>query len=98
MCIEVTYGSGDWTGLMTAATSVSMVDDSTYAITPYFAAITDGDEFFTSSGYVGILGLGYSGICSDYTTCSTTSTSTIDATPYTDDLTTAGIIEDNIFT
>jgi len=99
MCVQVTYGSGSWSGLMADSTFVGMGSDSDYSGTDvYFAAITDGSDFFTSDGFQGILGLGYSGISNQYMECSSSSQQSIDATPFTDSLASASIIDENIFT
>jgi len=103
MCVDVTYGSGSWSGLMTASTYVAMGDDELLGTDIYFSAITSGSSFFTSEGFQGILGLGYTGICSNYEECSSSlsfakASSNIPATPYTDSLLSAGVISDNIFT
>jgi hypothetical protein len=101
MCVDVTYGSGSWSGLMTESTFVGM-GSSELGTDIYFSAITDGSSFFTSSGFQGILGLGYSGITSDYSTCVTKNSlatkQSIDATPFTDSLDTDSIISNNVFT
>jgi hypothetical protein len=99
MCVEVVYGSGSWSGLMTGPVYVGMGDsDSNYGTDVYFSAITSGSSFFTSDGFQGILGLGYSGIASDYESCTESDSSELDATPYFDSLTTAGVLDENVFT
>jgi hypothetical protein len=77
MCIEVTYGSGEWFGYEASSTYVGM--DSSLATDMTLAAITYQDEFFEGgSSYVGILGMAYDGIANGYSTstCSESSSKT----------------------
>jgi len=65
MCIDVTYGSGEWFGYEASSTYVGM--DSSLAADMTLAAITYQDEFFEGgSSYVGILGMAYDGIANGY--------------------------------
>ena len=47
LCIDVTYGSGSWDGMMTDKVKVGFVDDSTQLVdSVYLAGITSQDGFF----------------------------------------------------
>lgn len=76
MCIDVTYGSGEWFGYEASSTYVGMSSSLSTDMT--LAAITYQDEFFEGgSSYVGILGMAYSGIANGYSEseCSSSSSS-----------------------
>ena len=64
-CIEVTYGSGEWSGVEVAESYVSLGTDLGANAT--YAGITYQKEFFEGgSSYVGILGMAYEGIANSY--------------------------------
>jgi hypothetical protein len=69
-CIEVTYGSGEWSGVEVASSYVSLGGDIGTNVT--YAGITYQDDFFEGgSSYVGILGMAYEGIANSYEVCRT---------------------------
>jgi len=75
MCIEVTYGSGSWSGVEIASTYVALSDEVYTDVT--LAGITDQDEFFEGgSSYSGILGMAYVGIANSYESSECTSDDT----------------------
>jgi hypothetical protein len=76
MCIEVTYGSGEWSGVEVESTYVGL--SSAISTETTLAGITYQDDFFSGgSSYVGILGMAYTGIAEDYSesACSSSSSS-----------------------
>lgn len=74
MCIEVTYGSGEWSGVEVASSYVSL--GSGLGVDATYAGITYQDDFFEGgSSYVGILGMAYEGIANSYEDDCTTTTS-----------------------
>ena len=78
-CIEVTYGSGAWSGYETATMSIGFLQGSGTNLTDEttMAGITYSDDFFEGSGYNGILGLAYSDLMEGYSSseCSSSSSS-----------------------
>lgn len=65
MCIEVTYGSGEWSGYEVETTAVGL--SSELATDTTLAGITYQDDFFSGgSSYSGILGMAYEGIAEGY--------------------------------
>ena len=65
-CIEVTYGSGAWKGVEVAPAYVGLSADL-FTDAVAYAGITYQDVFFSGGGsYVGILGMAYQGIASNY--------------------------------
>jgi hypothetical protein len=110
MCIEVTYGSGEWSGVEVESTYVGLSSD--ISTTTTLAGITYQDDFFSGgSSYCGILGMAYSGIAESYSesACSSSSSSKSkhtsnkdssteeDATPYMYALRDAGTVTSNTF-
>eukprot|EP00617_Octactis_speculum_P023151 CAMPEP_0185745864 /NCGR_PEP_ID=MMETSP1174-20130828/4247_1 /TAXON_ID=35687 /ORGANISM="Dictyocha speculum, Strain CCMP1381" /LENGTH=522 /DNA_ID=CAMNT_0028420121 /DNA_START=176 /DNA_END=1744 /DNA_ORIENTATION=+ len=75
LCIDVTYGSGSWDGMMTALTNVGFVNGpSSLVDAVYMGGITSADSFFEGD-FNGILGLAYSALSESYSTCTTSSSS-----------------------
>lgn len=69
LCIDVTYGSGSWSGMMTDKIEVGFMNgDSVVTDEVYLAGITSADDFFCG-GFYGILGLAYSGLSESYSSC-----------------------------
>jgi len=67
-CIEVTYGSGEWSGVEVSESYVSL--GSGLGTNANYAGITYQKEFFEGgSSYVGILGMAYEGIANSYKVC-----------------------------
>lgn len=103
MCIEVSYGSGEWSGVEIESTYVSLSGDVSTETT--LAGITYQDDFFTGgSTYVGILGMAYSGIAEGYSSSSCGSSSErmssstrAAATPLMESLREDGVIDSNTF-
>lgn len=75
MCIEVTYGSGAWSGVEIESSYVGL--SSALSVDTTYAGITYQKEFFEGgSSYVGILGMAYEGIANSYySDCSSSSSS-----------------------
>jgi hypothetical protein len=111
MCIEVTYGSGEWFGYEVLSTYVALSSDLSVDTT--LAGITYQDEFFSGgASYSGILGMAYEGIAESYSSsaCSDErkssrsskrenelSESSLEATPLMYALREAGSIDSNTF-
>jgi hypothetical protein len=113
MCIEVTYGSGEWSGVEVESTYVGLSSEVSTDTT--LAGITYQDDFFSGgSSYCGILGMAYEGIAEGYSSSSCSSSKgsktvqqksghrdlladSEDATPLMYALTTAGSIPSNTF-
>ena len=78
-CIEVTYGSGAWSGYETATLSVGFVEgegpDGIVVDDTTIAGISSETDFFSGGGYNGILGLGYSDLSEPYSASSCSSSS-----------------------
>ena len=78
-CIEVTYGSGAWSGYETSVLSVGFVEGTggVLADNVTMAAITTQEDFFEGDGYNGILGLAYADLMEPYSAseCSSSSSS-----------------------
>lgn len=107
MCVEVTYGSGEWSGVEVDSTYVGL--SSSISTDTTFAGITYQDDFFSGgSSYVGILGMAYSGIAEGYSesSCSESSkkdskklseSTSLDATPLMSAFRDDGVISSNTF-
>jgi len=82
LCIDVTYGSGSWNGMMTDKINVGFIDGDYEELMDgvYVAGITSSDGFFCG-GFYGILGLAYTGLTESYSTCSSSSGSGGGTTP-----------------
>ncbi|EGB10047.1 aspartic-type endopeptidase [Aureococcus anophagefferens] len=78
-CIEVTYGSGAWSGYETATLSVGFVEgagpDGVIVDDTTIAGIASQTDFFEGGGYNGILGLGYSDLSEPYSASECSSSS-----------------------
>ena len=74
MCIEVTYGSGAWSGYMTDQLKVGFLNDEGENLVDMvnMAGITSQTGFF-DGGYNGIFGLGYIGLAESYSSSSCSS-------------------------
>jgi len=74
MCIEVTYGSGEWSGVEVESTYVAL--SSSISTDTTLAGITYQDDFFSGgSSYCGILGMAYEGIAEGYSSSACSSKS-----------------------
>jgi hypothetical protein len=108
-CIEVTYGSGSWSGQMTNNLNMGFKEGEGGALldSVVMAGITTQDGFF-GGGFNGILGLAYPDLAEPYTSCSASATAprgekmatdvTTYATPLMDSMYADGLMTSNAFT